>query len=315
MSDLLNSIGKKKETSSASTVTTKVSDFSEATGEALIANQDNPSDYLKRGDNVINKAIGTGSKTSQEVETSVENEASEVVSKTVKNPDDWSKDSALKEVTKLREENKAYRVKHQEQLDRLQKEKEAEIAKIRQEAQSANDAKKKLEALEAAAEDKKRTLEEKLANREARIVETETVLHQKLKEKEAEVETYRTKALQYEAEQAARQQVFKDRIKEEMAAIPEEFKPLAELMVKGAEDSSQAWTALSEAKMKGMFGEKKVVINHSVPGAADGARINKAKADAEAREDRKARTSKDLIRSGLDKITVGKQANTAFRTR
>lgn len=309
MSDLLNTLGKKKEVPAAA----KVADSSATPGESIIGGE-SPSDSMKRGENLLARTAGTGNaETTQQ--TNAEEVQEHVDPKTVKNPDDWSKDSALKEVLKLREENKMNRVKFQEQLDKISKENEVKVAKIQEEAKSAGEAKKKLEALEAEQADKKRSLEEKLANREARIAETEAVLTQKLKEKEQEAEGYKAKALQYEAEQEARKQVYKDRIKEEMSSIPEEFKTFAERMVKGFEDPSEAWTALSEAKMKGMFGEKKIVVNHSVPGAADGARVNKAKAEAEEREAKKSKTSKDLIRSGLDKIINQKQTNSAFRTR
>lgn len=309
MSDLLSSLGKKKE------VTAKVSDLSETPGESIIGGEA-PSDGMKRGDNLISKASGTGTKEAGDAAEAASAAAeAEAKAKMVKNPDDWTKESALTEVIKLREENKLGRVKFQESLDRLNKEKEAEIEKIKAEASSANEAKKKLEALEAEAADKKRSLEDKLAHREGRLAEVETVYTQKLKEKDEELAKYKSQAEAYIAQQAAQQQVYKDRIKEEMATVPEEFKQFAERMVKGFDDPAEAWTALSEAKMKGMFGEKKIVVNHSVPGAADGARTSRAKIEAQEREEKKSKNSKDLIKSGLDKIIHGKQANSAFRTR
>lgn len=309
MTDLLTSMGKKKDTP-ATAVDKAVAD---AKGETLVGTEAS-SDALKRGDNILSRASGTGTVETKEVETATETQVIDSATKTVKNADDWTKESALTEVIKLREENKIGRVKFQEQVDRINKEKDAEIAKIKEKAKSAEEAQKKLEALEASAEDKKRSLEDKLAHREARLSETETVYAQKLKEKEEELNQYKSKAAAYEAQQAAQQQVYKDRIKEEMAGIPDELKQFAERMVKGFEDPSEAWTALSEAKMKGMFGEKKVVVNHSVPGAADGARLSKAKQDQAEADAKKAKSSKDKIRSGLAKIQGG-AANSAFRTR
>lgn len=311
MSDLLNTLGKKKDAPAA-----KVPDTSETPGESIIGGTA-PSDGMKRGDNLISQAAGTGTKEADDAAAaaSAAQAEADAKAKMVKNPDDWTKESALTEVIKLREENKIARVKFQEAHDRLNKEKEAEIAKIKEEAQSAGEAKKKLEALEAAAEDKKRTLEDKLAHREGRLAEVETVYTQKLKEKDAELAKYKSQAEMYAAQQAAQQQVYKDRIKEEMATVPEEFKQFAERMVKGFEDPAEAWTALSEAKMKGMFGEKKIVVNHAVPGANDGARTSRSKIEQQEREDKKSKTSKDLIRSGLDKIIKGNQPNSAFRTR
>ena len=220
--------------------------------------------------------------------------------KTVQNPDTWTTDSALKEVIKLREENKLSRLKFQEQLAKLAKEKEDEVAVIKESAKSAEEAKKKLEALEADQADKKRGLEEKLAHREGKLVELETTYEVKLREKEQELSSYKAKAAMYEAEQAAREQVYAERIKEEMSSIPEELKPFAERMVKGFDSTAEAWTALSEAKMKGMFGEKKIVVNHSVPGANDGARQSKP-------QDKVAKSPRDLIKQALLKAQSGEK--------
>jgi chromosome segregation ATPase len=232
-------------------------------------------------------------------------------SKTVKNPEEWSKDSALKEVVKLREENKAYRTKFQEQLDKLAKEKEEAIAKVREEAQTALEAKKKLEAIEADQADKKRSIEEKLANREARLVEVENVYKRELEEKEKLLASYKSKATQYEAEQEARQQVYRDKIKEELGKIPEEFRSFADKMVKGYEDPHEAWLSLSEAQRMGMFGEKKIVVNHSVPGANDGARLSKDKIEEQERAERAKLPSMSLIRMGLQKAV--KEKNPIFK--
>lgn len=305
MSNLLDSMGKKKDTPVAVAQ-------AKAPGESIVTSGEAPSDSMKRGANILDRASGTG--TEVEVKTEVVAETQVDSSKTVKNPDDWSKESALTEVIKLREENKLSRVKFQEQLDKFNKEKEEEISKIKEKAKTAEEAQKKLEALEASAEDKKRSLEDKLAHREGRLAEVETVYAQKLREKEEELAQVRQKAAAYEAQQAAQQQVYKDRIKEEMAGIPDEFKQFADRMVKGFDDPAEAWTALSEAKMKGMFGEKKVVVNHAVPGAADGARLSKTRQDQVEAEAQKTKSSKDKIRSGLAKIQGG-TANSAFRTR
>lgn len=304
MSDLLSAMGKKKDTP----VTTAT--VVESKGESIVGGE-SPSDSLKRGDNILSRASGTGTP-EVKAEVVTDTQVTDPNPKMVKNPDDWSKESALSEVIKLREENKLSRVKFQEQLDKFNKDKEEEIARIKERAKSAEEAQKKLEALEATAEDKKRSLEDKLAHREARLAETEAVYAQKLKEKEEELNKIRSQAAAYEAEQAARQQVYKDRIKEEMAGVPEEYKQFAERMVKGFDDPSEAWTALSEAKMKGMFGEKKIVVNHSVPGANDGARITGKNAKQAEVDAKKAKTSKDLIRSGLAKISSGER-NSAFR--
>lgn len=302
--DLLNKIdGARKSAKVGEESSTAV----EPAGESIIGGKA-PSDALKRGSDILAKAAAPTEEESRDTSSA---EVQKEEDKTVKNPDDWSKESALKEVVKLREENKAVRLKFQEQLDKIAKETEEKIAKIKAEAESAAEAKKKLEALEAEQADKKRSIEEKLANREAKLAETEALYKAQLEAKEREVEQYKSKALQYEAEQEARRQVYHDRIKEELDKIDAEYREFAEKMVKGYEDPHEAWLAISEAQRKGLFGEKKIVVNHAVPGAADGARLNATQLEAEEREKRKKMGSRSLIQAGLSKAMKGE--NTAFR--
>jgi hypothetical protein len=278
-------------------------------GDAIVGNPKSTVDNNRRGDDLLKAAASK-----EEPEVRVETKVETPVETTVKDPDTWSKDSALKEVVKLREENKAVRTKFQEQLDKIKQEQAEAIAKIKEEAQSAYEAKKKLEAVEAEAADKKRSIEEKLADREAKLARTEEAYKRQLEEKEKEVASYKNKALQYEAEVEARREQYRDRIKEELAKVPDDLKEFADAIVKGKEDPQEGWLALAAARDKGLFGEKKVVVNHTVPGAGNGARLSKTKADEEAEAKNKKKTSRDLIRNGLSKIKQG-ESNSAFRSR
>lgn len=299
--DLLNKINE-------ATKGTAAEESSEASKGAMTVENRSTADGSQRGEDLLK----SGAKEEQP-EKKVDTKQEESVS-TVKDPDSWSKDSALKEVVKLREENKAVRVKFQEQLDKLKSEAEAQIAKIKEEASSAYEAKKKLEAFEAEVADKKRSIEEKLADRETRLVMAEETYKKQLEEKEKELETYKLKALQYEAEVEARKDQYRNRIKEELTKIPEEFKEFAEAIAKSKEDPQEGWLALAAARDKGLFGEKKVVVSHAVPGAANGARLSKTKAEEEAEARSKKKTSKDLIRSGLSRMKDGEK-NPIFRSR
>lgn len=304
MADLLDKLGGKEPKQAAGK-------SSEAPAGEAIVGTNSTSDQLRRGNNLLDLAAKNDEqKTSETSETVVETKET----KTVADPDSWSKDSALKEVVKLREEAKAVRLKFQEQLEKVQAETDAKIAKIKEEAESANEAKKKLEALEAEQADKKRSIEDKLANREARLAETEAVYKSKLEAAQKEAEGYKAKAIQYEAEQEARKQVYRERIKEELDKVPQDFRDFAEKMVKGYDDPHEAWLAISEAHRKNMFGEKKVIVNHSVPGAADGARLSKTKLEEQEAANKAKKTPRDLIKSGLAKIKQG-EANSAFRSR
>lgn len=316
--DLLNKIDKARKEAGSQEAEGKSSDAPK--GEAIVGNKDATADNLKRGANLLEFADKGETQVSQETGESEEPKVStkpvtgQAETKIVQDPDSWSKESALKEVLKLREENKAVRLKFQQQLDKIEQETSAKIAAIQEEARTASEAKKKLEALEAAQEDKKRSIEEKLAHREARLAEVETVYKVKLEEKEKEVAVYKTKAAQFEAEQEARKEVYRDRIKEAVARVPEELRDFAQRMVKGYEDPQEGWLALEEAHRKGMFSEKKVIVNHAVPGASDGARISKTKVEQEERERKGRMTSRDLIKSGLSKIKAG-ESNSAFRSK
>ena len=312
--DLLNKIDKARK--EATTAEGKSSDAPQ--GEAVIGKADSTADNLKRGSNLLDYA-GPGTsegKTSEKVVTEPKESQQEqsATKQGVADPDSWTKDSALKEVSKLREENKVTRLKYQEQIDKIQQDTDSRIAKIEERYKDANEAKKKLEALEAEQADKKRDTTEKLAHREARIAELETVMKLQSEQLQKETETLKSKLSMYEAEREAQVAVYKDRVKEELGKIPEEYRDFADRMVKGFEDPREAWTALSEARVKGLFADKKVVVNHAVPGAADGARVNKAKLEQEEKERKGKMTSKDLIKSGLDKIKQG-QSNSAFRNR
>ncbi len=279
-------------------------------GDAIVGRKEGTVDNNRRGDDLLKAAA---SKEEPEVEVQTKTEVVETP-KTVKDPDTWSMDSALKEVVKLREENKSVRTKYQEQVDKIKAEADAKIAKIQEDASSAYEAKKKLEAVEADAADKKRSIEEKLADREAKLSRAEEAFKRQLADKEKEVDTYKSKAIQFEAEVEARRETYRTRIKEELAKVPDDLKEFAEAIVKGKEDPQEGWLALSAARDKGLFGEKKVVVNHAAPGAANGARLSKTKADEDAEAKNKKKTSRDLIRNGLSKIKSG-ESNSAFRSR
>jgi hypothetical protein len=87
------------------------------------------------------------------------------------------------------------------------------------------------------------------------------------------------------------------------------------MIVKGAgEDPRDGLLALNEAKLKGLFEDKTVVVNHSVPGAKDGARASKERLDEAARETRAQMSSSQKIKAALDAMKSGNK-NSAFRTK
>ena len=126
------------------------------------------------------------------------------------------------------------------------------------------------------------------------------------------IQDMENKLSMFEADREAETQVHKARLDEELNKIPEDYRETAELLVRGAGDPRDALIALSEARLKGMFEDKTAIVNHSVPGASDGARASKERLDAAQQEQRKSMTSKDKIKAALDQMKSG-QSNSAFR--
>lgn len=227
---------------------------------------------------------------------------------------EWTEDSKAKEIKKLREENKAYRIKYQEQIDRLNTEGEQRLQKIRDEMQPLVASQKELERIKAEQEDKKRDLAEKLAHREAKVAEIQTLAEAKEREYQRVIAEKDAKLSTFLADIEATKQVYQNRIQEELSKIPEKYQDLAKYIVKGADDSREALTAIQEAKLKGMFEDKTVVVNHSVPGANDGARSSNERLK-EAEVDRRAKmNSSQKIGEALKSIKSG-QPNNVFRTK
>jgi DNA repair exonuclease SbcCD ATPase subunit len=271
-----------------------------------------------KSDDLLAKTAGTG-QAGAEVESSdskaVSGKEEPSGSKTpIQEPESWDEDSKFKEIKKLREENKISRIKYQEKLEALKKEADERLEAERQKIKEYEDAKKELDRLKAQEEDKKRDLNEKLTHREKKIAELESYLEARENDFNKQLEDYKTKLQELEADKEVRLEGYRNRVQEELDAVPEKFKDYANLIVKGAEDPQDALIALQEAKMKGLFEDKKVIVNHSVPGASDGARATKEQLDGAAKAARDKMTSQQKIKAGLDAIRGG-TPNSAFKTR
>jgi hypothetical protein len=226
----------------------------------------------------------------------------------------WSEESTLKEVKKLREENKAYRIKYQEQLEQVRLESEARIKQKETEMESLRNAQAELDRIKADQEDKKRDLAEKVAHREARMAEMQAALQAKDKEYNQRIAQYEAQLMDFKAQQAAEAQVYKARLDEEVGKIPDKFKDYATLLIKGAGDPREALVAITEAKLKGMFEDKTVIVNHSVPNAYDGARSSKERLEESEKTRRSSMNSSQKIGEALKSIKSG-NPNSVFRTK
>lgn len=283
----------------------------EGSGSRSEPNQtaDPSSSVPARGEDIISK---TGGKKTAEnaassadtgpnpksVSSSVEPTGNQVV-------DDWTTDSALKEIKKLREENKQYRLKYAEQIEKVKTESEAMLTQKEQEMAHLAEAKAELDKLKAEQEDKKRDLTEKVAHREARISELQHLFEQREKDYKKALSSMEQRVKMFEADREAEMQVYKSRLEEELATVPEQFKDVANLLVKGAGDARDAVLAITEARVKGIFQDKTVVVNHSVPNAYDGARSSKEKLEEVEKARRSKLTGQQKIGEAIKGIRSG----------
>jgi hypothetical protein len=230
----------------------------------------------------------------------------------VDDPNTWTKESAFKEIKKLREENKVSRLKYQEQIEKIKSEADVRLLQKEEEAKQLAEAKKELDRIKAEQEDKKRDLSEKVAYREAKLTELQGLMDAKERDYQNKISNYETTLKTYEAEKAAESEIYKNRIQEELGKVPEKYRDYANLIVKGAGDPRDALLALNEASLKGMFEDKTIIVNHSVPGATDGARSNKERLEEINKEQRSKMTSAQKIKESLKQVRSG-QPNSAVR--
>ena len=321
MSDLLTKLGNKANQQS----TANISAEGAANAAPSQPSIGNPSKVEStRGTNLID-SVGSKSSDSGNAATSSQASAGDVKSssgaveptrnETVETVPEgsWSLDSAYKEIKKLREENKQYRVKYSEQVETLKQTMEARQKAKEEEMQALVTKAQELDKLKAEQEDKKRDLSERLAHREAKLSEYQTLLEIQKKEMQEKELAYQARLAAYEAERQVEQKVYEGRLQEELSKIPEKFKDYANLIAKGAGDPRDALVALNEARLKGLFEDKFITVNHSVPGAADGARASKDKLQEAERARRSSMSSNDKIRTALEQMRT--TPNSAFRTK
>lgn len=229
-------------------------------------------------------------------------------------PGDWTTESAYKEIKKLREENKQYRLKYGEQLDKFKQDAEARLQAKEQETKLLQEKAKELDRIKEEQEDKKRDLAERLAVRESKLSEMQTLMKIREESLQKAIDERDAKLMEYQADINAQSEVAKGRLTEELNKIPEQYREYANLLVKGAGDPRDALIALNEARLKGMFEDKTVVVNHSTPGARDGARASQERLQEVERQNRASMSSNQKIKTALEQIKGG-QSNNAFRTK
>lgn len=302
--DVLNTLGKKQ--------TPDAKEASNIEGSGQQANAGNPvGDAMSDDMTAAAKRSQTGAEGDSEKSQSASGKGEPAEEEVVQDPQSWTKESAFKEIKKLREENKQYRQSYQDKLESLQKQAEEKLAQEKKEKEQLLAAKKELDKIKDLEEDKKRDLSEKLTHREQRIQEMEARLNQTQEDYESKLKEISSKLSEYEAQKEAQNTLNRQKVDNFLEKIPDKHRQFAELIVKGAGDYQDALVALNEAKLSGMFDEKQIVVNHSTPGANNGARSNKEKLDNAAKGERAGMGSSQLIKQALKGIKEGTR-NSAF---
>ena len=313
--DLLNKLGKERETSVEGAAKAAPNQQAESSASGELGRGE---DMLGRVGSQVSDSNNAASASQKNTNDSLESnktssgQGEPSRSETVQDPNSWSKDSALKEIKKLRDEAKATRVKYSEQLTQFRAEQDAKDELRQSEISDALSAKKELEAIKAAQDDKKRDTEEKLAHRESKLAELQALSETRDKDNVRKMREMEDKLSSFEASRQAEMEIQKTRLDGELNKIPEQYREHAELIVKGAGDPRDGLVALHEAKLKGMFEDRTVIVDHSVPGATNGARSSKEKLESAANDQRKSMSSSQKIKAALDAVKQG-QTNSAFR--
>lgn len=266
-------------------------------------------DSLQPGTDLTSSGAKSEKKAEPETETESKEAAKAEGSKEAKgsekelgetDPSTWTLENSLKEMKKAREEAKTARLKYQEKLKQKEEEFQEKMSSERTKYEDAMKAAKELEEMKLKEADKKRSLEERLAHREKIIADSEARMEAIEKNYRDQLEAADTRIKELEAEREAQNQVYNERLTQELDSIPEDKRDIASYIVKGAgSDPRDQLIALNEARIKGFFDEKKVVVNHSVPNATNGARVSQKQLDEAEAERRSKMSPQDKIREGL----------------
>lgn len=215
----------------------------------------------------------------------------------------WTKESLYKSRKQIMKEAAEFRTKakyRKEQLDEQEKLASTNLEKIQNEYQEKVEALSKkasdYDKLISKQADDRRTTEEKLVARE----KDKTTLQRQL-EQLANESTKIQKELREELDRAkAEVDVYhsanRKQIEDLIDAIPEDYRSYARSIANGADSLADAINLLTKAKDDEIFGPKTIHVNHGVPSANNGARLDGRKIENQRRENMKPR---DKIEQGL----------------
>jgi hypothetical protein len=192
---------------------------------------------------------------------------------------DWSKEDLIKEMKARGNEAAKYRVERKEEIKTVEQRYQEQLAELEKKFSPLAKKAAELDKLKEREADKKRNDEQKIAHRDQRINELlseQEEIKASFNEEKMELQS---KLDKLHAEKQAYENYWKEQLDKELAEIPEKFKSLADLMVKGTDgDTQKALEEIRKAKKENVFGAKKVQVFHSTPSAKEGARLDAGKA-------------------------------------
>lgn len=210
--------------------------------------------------------------------------------------EEWTLDSLKEELAKTREEAAKSRIEKKKLEEELKNDFNQKLKALEEKysplAKEAAEARR----LREQEEDKKRSLEERLAHREQKLAELENKIPSIQKEYDDMIADLNGRMEKLAQENTRHLSFWEQQLEVELKKVPERYKTYAEVMMKGSTDVKEKLDLLRKASDEGLFGNKKVPVNHATPGAKDGARMESEKTRTEEATNQ---SSKAKIREGI----------------
>jgi chromosome segregation ATPase len=213
----------------------------------------------------------------------------------------YSREELEAQLAKTRSEAAKRRVELKDMEQQFQTRLDEELGKLNEKLSPITDKAQAYDKLKAEEADKKRDLNEKVAHREQLLLEKDQEIAAIREQMSQETNKLKAELGEREVKLEAHDSFYKERLQAEIDDIPQKFAGIVDKIVKGAGDVREALEAIRESKRENLFGTKKVVVNHSVPGAHDGARTDSVKVQQAQKDNMK---SSEKIKQGLKNLVT-----------
>jgi colicin import membrane protein len=214
-----------------------------------------PKEHLE--DEVVTQKLEKNSDEKQKPELETKQE--------VETPEEVNPEKAREDLEKYIKELRAEAAKARVEKKEIKAESDARLEQLQKELEAAKEAEKELARIRKEQDERKKSTEEKLTARELELRQKEEEVSE-IKAKMQQTELRLQEFLkQQEEEKRIKEQVYSERVEEEIAKLPEDKQKFARTIVKGAGNLEEGLMALLEAKRENLFGVKKVEVAHSIP--------------------------------------------------